>query len=316
MRRLLIAPILALLWISSSAAAPAPESAPAQVTPQESALAQGLRLVEQKDMAGAVPALEQALATPGLPPQLHLIALRAATMANSAAAENATKDLKDTYNAQALKWARQWAALEPDIASPRKTIAKKLWDLGGYDAAKAEFDGIYKRWPAEMHWAAINMSMIDRILGRYNDALVDLNRYDLQANGTLRSMPFHFHRADVYLMMGRYLDVIQDIDLGLVAQPAYGWAYVRKACAEAHLGRFTQAAADQRFAMELMKGMPAPPEYAEEARTQIAFVDDGLSAYVAAAKGAAWAYKGQMGCGHPGGDDYTPRAPSPLLNVK
>lgn len=313
---MIIAPIVAFAWITASAAAEPPALRPEQATPPEIALAQGLRLLEQNDMLGAAPALEQALAMPGLSPSMRLIALRGATRANSAAAEKAPKAQKDSYNAQALKWARQWAALEPEDANPRKLIAKRLWDLGGYEAAKSEFDAIYKRWPTEMHWAAINMSMIDRTLGRDSDALVDLNRYDLQAPGTLRSMPFHFHRSDVYLRMGRYLDVIKDIDLGLVAQPGYSWAYTKKACAEAHLGRFTQAVADQRFAMELMQGMPAPPEFAEAARTQMTFVSDSLDAYIAASQGAIWAHKSEKGCGHPSGDDFTPRTPSPLLDIK
>lgn len=279
---------------------------------QEMALARGLVLLDQHQYDEAWPALEAALDRPGLQPKFRLTAVRAISTTSMAAAANAPKAEQDSHYARAFKWARVWQDLDTDSVEAHSTAAESLWKLGDYDGAKAEYGVMYRRWPKERHWATIGMASIDRERGRYGDSLADLDRFTADA-GSRQGMPVHYHRAATLMMLGRDAEAIKEIDECLIAQPGYGWAYARRACADARVRKFDQAIADQRFALEVLRALPA--EVATEAykTEKIAELTALLDAYVAAKAGGPTPPDGPGNCRTMIIGDAKMRAPSPLL---
>jgi tetratricopeptide (TPR) repeat protein len=294
-----------LLIGAAGAAATEPPSA-------ESALARGLVLLDQRQYDAAWPLLEAALERPDLQPQFRLTAVRALSTTSLAAAATAPKAQQDAHYARAFRWAQAWEDLDKDAVEAHTTAAESLWKLGDYDGAKAEYDLMYRRWPRERFWAAISMASIDRERGRHADSLADLDRLTADT-GARQGMPVHYHRAATLMMLGRDAEAIREIDEGLVAQPGYGWAYARRACADARIRKFDQAIADQRFALEVMRALPA--EAASEAykTEKIQEIQALLDAYVAAKAGGPSPPDGPGNCRTLVIGDSKMRSPSPLL---
>ena len=299
---------VAAVFLVGAAGAPVIESSGA-----ESALAHGLVLLDARQYDEAWPVLEAALDQPGLQAQLRLTAVRAISTTSLQAAARATKADQDRHYARALKWARTWEDIDKEEVEARRVAAQSLLKLGDYDGAKAENDYIYRHWPRERQWTAIEMAEIDRARGRYAESLASLDRYAADT-GARQGMPFHYHRAATLMMAGRDAEAIKDLDEGLVAQPGYGWAYARRACANARVRKFDQAIADQRFALEILRALPAsgPQEEAYKAG-KVRELEMLLDAYAATKAGGQLPPDGPGNCRTALISDEAVRTPSPLL---
>lgn len=290
------------------------EAPPSQATSSETVLAQGLALLDQSEFERAWPLLEEAIARPDLPAGLRLTAVRAVVSASIRLGGAARVPDKDAHYVRALKYSRVWAGLDQTARGPHDWAALSLWKLGDYDGAKSEYDELYRRWPTDRHWSAINMSAIDRERGRYADALADLDRLMVDS-GPRQGMPYHYHRAATLMLLARDAEAVREIDDGLVAQPGYGWAYVRRACANARLRRYDQALADQRFALEMLRALPAPAGREDYKATKIREVETVLEGFVATKAGGRLPTEGPADCMSVSVVEDRMRTLSPLLTV-
>ncbi len=311
MGRLLgVAAILVVAMLAMGAADP-PASQP---TGAETMLAQGLTLLDQSEFERAWPLLDEAIGRPDLPAELRLTAVRAVVSASIRLGGGARVPDKDAHYARALKYSRVWADLDKTARGPHDWAALSLWKLGDYDGAKSEYDVLYRRWPTDRSWSAINMAAIDRERGRYADSLADLDRFVADA-GPRQGMPYHYHRAATLMLLGRDAEAVREIDDGLIAQPGYGWAYIRRACANARLRKYDQAIADQRFALEMLRALPAPAGREDYKATKIKEVETVLDGFVATKAGGRLPTEGAADCMSVSVTEDRMRTPSPLLTA-
>ena len=235
--------------------------------------------------AASIGELDAALRDAGLDPRLQLIALRARAEAHSLAALKNPASA-DMHLVAALHDVAAWRALAPEDRDAWLKAAALLADLGAYDDSIQAYRAIAVHWTDEKYRSAVRIGAIYRVEGRYKEALAELDHL-VETDGPQPGMKFHYHRGWTLTLLGRFDEAIRDLSEGLTTQPDYPWAYLRRACAYAAIGRIKDAAADQRLgAGELATLMAADTEPLDSERADVArtrAVADQLDALAAKA---------------------------------
>lgn len=220
------------------------------VAATEAALAHGVALYMGNRYDQAVPELDRALSDERLRPPLKALAFKTRGYALSeniwATRMDLTED-DDRRLIRALGDFRAWATIEPDSMDAQSSIASTLRDLGAYDEALGIFRENQRRWPEQGIRGATRVGATYRILGDYEKALAVLDDL-VTREGPQEGMMFHYHRGWTLNLLGRYEEAIGAFTEGLNTQPDYSYAFVRRACSYAMLGRLEEALADHRRA--------------------------------------------------------------------
>jgi tetratricopeptide (TPR) repeat protein len=221
-------------------------------------LVDGITLATAGERREAIDALNKALASSGLSVPWRVISLRLRSNAlqNQVYSEfSGPTPEGDRDLVRALADTQEWASRAPNDADAFYEIAAILRELGAYEEAVSTYRYIATRWADEDHWSSIRLGATERERGHYQNALDILDRYAKRADRP-SSMAFHYHRAWTLGLLGRYEDAIAGLSTGLKGQPDYLWAFVRRSCNFARLGRFPEALADQRVAIALLEKFP------------------------------------------------------------
>jgi tetratricopeptide (TPR) repeat protein len=161
----------------------------------------------------------------------------------------------DSAYLSALADYRALAVLEPDDVEVQFMIGMMLEELGDYAAARTHYEDILRRWPEEDFRIAVRIGALYRTQGDYQRALEQLDRL-VERSGPQGGMKFHYHRAWTLTLLGRFEETVAEIGKGLPDQPDYSYAYLRRGCALASLGRLDEALADIERGAALLKGLP------------------------------------------------------------
>jgi tetratricopeptide (TPR) repeat protein len=221
-------------------------------------LVDGITLATAGERREAIDALDKALASSGLSVPWRVIALqlRSNALQNQVYNEfSGPTPEGDRDLVRALADTQEWASRAPEDFDAFYEIAAVLRELGAYEEAVSTYRYIAKRWADEDHWSSIRLGAVERERGHYQNALDILDTYAKRADRP-SSMAFHYHRGWTLGLLGRYEDAIADLSTGLKGQPDYLWAFVRRSCNFARLGRFPEALADQRAAVALLEKFP------------------------------------------------------------
>lgn len=219
----------------------------------ESALARGLAYYSSGSPAEAMPALEEALATTGLKPQLRALALKVhghSLMDAVWQVHEVADDADDWQLVRALDDFRRWAALEPGNREAQLAIGLALRDLGAYDEAILIFEKLIPEWPEQRIRLVTRIGATYRIMGDYPRALATLNEFAVGEEPPL-GMMFHYHRGWILNLMGRHEEALHEFNQGFESQPDFAGAFEQRACAYAQLGRLEDALEDRRRADDL-----------------------------------------------------------------
>ncbi len=220
-----------------------------RLSPAQARLAEGLAWGIAGDFARARPALDAALQD-RLPSHLRILALktRGNLLSDEASATFASPTRQaDELLVAALADFRAWRAAAPRDSEASYALAGALRDLGAYEEALEAFRRIGVDWPEEGYWSAIRVGAVHRLRGEFDKALANLDAYAAR-EGTPNGMPFHYHRGWTLTELGRYDEAVSEFTKGMEAQPDYSWAFERRACAFAKLGRPKDAIADHEAA--------------------------------------------------------------------
>lgn len=216
---------------------------------RSSALRDEGRLEDAHAMVRAV------LASGPMERRLHEAALRSLVATASELAhelgleQRAEADVLRMEAYRALEGVRVLAPGDRGVAS---AMAHVLSELGAYDAALAVFRELAQSDPENAYWPILNGSIVQRLLGRPEEALSSLDAFAV-ANGPQSGMAFHYHRGWTLAALGRHEAAIEAFTLGLTDQPDFPWALAKRACSEAALGRLRAALADQERAVRLIE---------------------------------------------------------------
>ncbi len=235
---------------------------PAQ-SPAERSLAKGLGLALAEAFDGARQSLDQALSAGTLSRSQTFGALLVRGRLSTDQAEldyPAPEPKSDALLIAALQDFAKAKGLAPNSSAPLFDEALTLQYLGAYDEALAEYRTIAARWPQDTFWAYVSIGAVDRALDHYDQALDDLNQI-VRLKGPQSGMAFHYHRGWTLEKMGRNEEAIEEFTAGLDHQPDYAWAFSRRACSLARIGRLDDALEDETRAAELMARLPGsqPP---------------------------------------------------------
>jgi len=116
---------------------------------------------------------------------------------------------------------------------------------------------------AESCWPLISLAGFAREAHRYSEALAALERSKERGGAVgplgVISMPYHYHRGRTLNELGRKTEAIEELSLGLLAQPSYGYAYLLRAQVWASLGDAERATLDvaQALTVETNSGYDA-----------------------------------------------------------
>jgi tetratricopeptide (TPR) repeat protein len=230
---------------SMSSARPVPAASTA-----DAAFIRGLGLFYGGRYAQAIREIDAALAggeTADWVGRAHKV--RGLAIADRVRAENPVPtDDGDREFVRALQDLRQWQGLEPRSADPLFAIANTLRELGAYPEALELYTAIGRRWHSQAFWAAIDAGVVERDQHHYPQALAELDRL-----GPQDGMPYHYHRGWTLSEEGRDAEAIEEFTAGLKKQPDYAWAFLKRSCAEARLGRVEEALDDQRKGLAFMR---------------------------------------------------------------
>lgn len=269
----------------------------------ESALARGLAYYSSSLPAEAIPALEEALTSATLRPQLQALALKVHGNALKDAVwveHEFADDAVDRQLVRALDDFRRWSRLEPRNHEAQLAIGLVLRDLGAYEEAIEIFRRLLAEWPEQGTRLATRIGATFRIMGDYPRALATLDEFAAGEEPPL-GMMFHYHRGWILNLMGRHEEAVREFNLGLGTQPDYGGAFEQRACAYAQLGRLEEALADRRraddFDAEFFADSRVTPAVAHDLAwaksviaTLVAAIAAGDSTPDAAPCAGAWQY--------------------------
>lgn len=142
------------------------------------------------------------------------------------------------------------AALDDFRAAPAddpETLLLVGWileRLGAYGEALETFDLLLDEGTDWAFRRTMARAAIMRLRGDFEESLAEIDSLGL--DGIDEGMMFNYHRAWTLIGLGRYEEAIANIDLGLGTQSDYSYAYLRRSCALASMGRITEALADER----------------------------------------------------------------------
>ena len=218
----------------------------------EAALARGIGLYNLSDYSGAHRVLEPEIRNGALSSSLRRLALDTDGRAlyYDAFIQMRPGEERDRQFIAALSDFRAWKKLAPKDSDPELQIAEALADLGAYDEALATLRRIADTWPKERFWALVHAGAVYRTIGKPESALAALDEL-VERDGPQNGMAYHYHRGWTLSELGRYAEAEQEFSRGIADQPDYAWAFIRRACARASLGRLHDAAADQQAAAAL-----------------------------------------------------------------
>jgi tetratricopeptide (TPR) repeat protein len=187
---------------------------------------------------------------------LRKLLLRIRGDASSGLFEESWSDAADRANLAALTDYRALAALQPADVEIQFRIASALQELGDYPASRAVLDTILVRWPDEEFRAAVRIGALYRLQGENEKALEQLDNF-VARHGPQPGMRFHYHRGWTLTRLGRFSEAVAEFTEGLKRQPDYAYAYIRRSCAEASIGRLEEALADLEQGRTLLAGLPS-----------------------------------------------------------
>jgi len=198
-------------------------------------------------------AIRGALGSGDLEPRLHEAALRnqavvAAELAYALGPESRVE--ADELLVESLQSMQAALIHAPGDRGLVLGMANALTSLGAYEDALRIYDAVAKADLEQAYWPTLNVVIVQRLLGRPDQALATLDAL-VEQKGPQRGMPFHYHRGWTLSELGRYEEAIAEFTVGLESQPDYQWALSKRACAAASLGRHRAALADQERAVKL-----------------------------------------------------------------
>ena len=215
-------------------------------------LAHGIALAAGGESRASLPELDRALAGPSGEIERAIgLRWREAALVDEAT-DAGTADEADRLRVRALADAREWRRLSPDDSDAALSEAANLSALGAYDESIAAYRAIANRWPVEDYRASIRIGAIRRQQRDYPAALASLDEL-VARTGPQEGMRFHYHRGWTLTLLGRFDEAVGELTQGIQQQPDYAWAYVRRACASASVGRTAAALLDQRRGLSLME---------------------------------------------------------------
>lgn len=232
---------------------------PAVVAPEPTgatALALGIAQLTAGDMGRAAWLLDHADASDDAVFRTLLLRARADLSASLAADAEAWSETADRLNVKAVRDYRALAALAPDDMDAQTSLGTVLEELGAYAEARAHFDRLLASYPEEEYRLRVRIGAVYRREGDLRLALDQLDRIAAAEGGEPTGMKYHYHRGWTLTRLGRYDDAVAEFDKGIVQQPDYSWAYLRRACAQASLGRPKEALANAGHAASLMTARP------------------------------------------------------------
>ncbi|MEO8000450.1 MAG: integrase arm-type DNA-binding domain-containing protein [Arenimonas sp.] len=116
-------------------------------------------------------------------------------------------------------------------------------------------------------WPLIALSDYQKQLKQYDNALVTLKKaeeFDEDRSKPGPSMPISYHRARIYLELGRHADAVDELTRGIARQSNYWAAYYYRGLAYHALGKTEEAKADFVKVAELSQEMGIPAEHVEK----------------------------------------------------
>lgn len=197
--------------------------------------------------------LDTVLAAKDLPSPARTIALQARVSALMSIGESASfaSPAADQAHFAALKDSRALVALDPDNKEPAIQAALLLGYLGDDGGAAIAFREIIKRWPENTANLGVSLAVVIRQKGDFEQSLSQLN--DVAANhGDELGMRYYYHRGWTLLMLDRFDEAIEAFNNGMETQADYPWAFIRRGCAEASVGRLAKASDDFDQGMMLL----------------------------------------------------------------
>lgn len=221
-------------------------------------LAKGIALMGEFNFADARPALNRAVTSGALEPNMQVLALNRRGQLNSRDAfyNHPAGPDRDKLLRASLVDAMAWQALMPESGDALAALADAKTALGAYDEALAIYRGMLDKWPRAKYATYMRIEGIYLTQGEYDKALGALDELVKNA-GPQSGMAYHYHRGWILNEMGRYDDAIAEFSAGLKSQPDYSWALVKRACAYGQTGKLAEAVADQDAAMKLLDRDPA-----------------------------------------------------------
>lgn len=217
------------------------------------AVARSVALQDLGRFDEALGAIRGALGSGQLEPRLHEAALRnqavvTAELAYALGPESRVE--ADELLVESLQSIRAALIHSPGDRGLVLGMASALTSLGAYDDALGIYEAVVKADPDQAYWPTLNVVVIQRLLGRSDQALATLDAL-VEQYGPQDGMPFHYHRGWTLSELGRHEEAIAEFTVGLESQPDYQWALSKRACAAASLGRHRAALTDQERAVKL-----------------------------------------------------------------
>jgi tetratricopeptide (TPR) repeat protein len=281
----------------------------------EAALASAKAAADKYQIDEAIALYTKAIESGRLSPQR----LAAAYAGRADARENYTiaYGLKDEELALALADYRKARDLMPREPAYHSAEASALITLGAYPEAMSAFRESFKLEQPYPHWSMIGFARVERIQGRYDEALKHLDalvRLYASEGGT---MPIHYHRGRTLYLKGDFAAAVEAFTAGIPKQPDYAFAHMFRACAHARAGALTEAVADMDRAMEILKGLPAEEAWEKTpyAKSEAADRARDTALIKAMAEGRAGAGEGAVLCKTSWNDGQQLRERSPLIGL-
>ena len=260
----------------------------------------------------AIASLDSAVSDRRIDPAVLKVALkaRAESYETISSTELPESEAADRARLAALGDYRRVGALDPDDRFTQARISYMLQKLGDYAAARTVLEQMQKRWPEMDFNNSVNLAALERQQGHAEVALSLLNGL-VERKGPQNNMRYRYHRGWTLNVLGRYDEAIADLSAGINAQPDYAFAYLRRACAYAGVGRLSDAATDLDSAAGLLAAIPL-------AETDRSIEHDAararnLASALRSAVQASRQVSADDFCHGYWGDDDKPRARSQLL---
>lgn len=167
------------------------------------------------------------------------------------------------------------AVLSPTEPDTMLSPALSLESLGAYAEALTLYDSLPNDgdyWSLER---AVRRSAIFRKIGEPDRALAELDTLDRE-HGPYSGMKYHYHRGWTLSDLGRFEEAIVQFNTGIEQQPDYAFAYARRACAHASIGRIENALDDARRALDLTRAASEVVHF-ESDEAQIALMEERVA---------------------------------------
>jgi tetratricopeptide (TPR) repeat protein len=193
----------------------------------------------------AIARLNKALSNATIKPPMLKVALHARAQSYEAVGESQLpqSDDADRANVAALADYRKLSALAPSAKYFKYRTGLMLQELGDYASARSIFRQIQKQYPDDDFNNTLSLATLEREAGNAEESLKLLNDL-VERQGPQDNMRYYYHRGWTLNALGRYDEAIAALTAGVEDQPDYAFAYLRRACAYANVGRLADAAND------------------------------------------------------------------------